>query len=415
MLDAGRHPLIDIAAYSEVKKVSRKNGAFRVTLARKPRYVKEDVCNACGDCVAKCPTKVPDAFNVGLNERKAIYLYFDQGIPAVMTIDEDHCRYFATGKCRVCEKVCDKGAVDFDQKARSESLEVGAVILATGLSLFDPTPLSHYGYGRIQNVITGLEYERLINATGPTGGHLLRRSDGTLAHRVAYVQCAGSRDLNYCDYCSSVCCMYAIKDAMLGREHDPDSTSYIFHTDLRNVGKWFQRYQIRGEDEYGIRFIRGRIAEITEGPNDNPVVWYEDTRAREVSNLEVELVVLATAALPSPDAKSLAGLLGVETDKYGFVLTDDRRPADTSAKGIFACGFCKGPCDIPESVAQASAAASRASEVVLRGGARESARPRRKAAPKKARPRGKGKGARKPGGRRAAAPGKAGKRTRGKR
>ncbi len=367
MLDAGRHPLIDIAAYSEVKKVSRKNGAFRVTLARKPRYVKEDVCNVCGDCAAKCPTKVLDSFNVGLNERRAIYLYFDQGIPAVMTIDEDHCRYFATGKCRVCEKVCTKGAVDFEQKGRTQTLEVGAIILATGLSLFDPTPLTHYGYGRITNVITGLEYERLINATGPTGGHLLRRSDGELAHRVAYVQCAGSRDLNYCDYCSSVCCMYAIKDAMLGREHDPDCTSYIFHTDLRNVGKWFQRYQIRGEDEYGIRFVRGRIAEIIEGPNDNPVVWYEDTRTREVASLEVDLVVLATAALPSPDAKSLAGLLGVKTDKHGFVVTRDERPADTSARGVFACGFCKGPCDIPESVAQASAAASRASDVALGG------------------------------------------------
>lgn len=386
MLDAGRHPLIDIAAYSEVKKVSRKNGAFRVTLARKARYVKEDVCNACGDCVAKCPTKVPDAFNVGLSERKAIYLYFDQGIPAVMTIDEDHCRYFATGKCRVCEKVCDKGAVDFDQKERTETLEVGAIVLATGLSLFDPTPLTHYGYGRIKNVITGLEYERLINATGPTGGHLRRRSDGQLAHRVAYVQCAGSRDLNYCDYCSSVCCMYSIKDAMLGREHDPDCTSYVFHTDLRNVGKWFQRYQIRGEDEYGIRFIRGRIAEITEGPNDDPVVWYEDTRTQDVASLEVDLVVLATAALPSPDAKSLGSLLGIKTDKYGFVVTRDDRPADTNAKGVFACGFCKGPCDIPESVAQASAAASRASELVLRGDRKKAARSGAERAPK-SRPR----------------------------
>jgi heterodisulfide reductase subunit A len=374
MLDAGRHPLIDIAAYSEVKKVSRRNGAFRVTIARKPRYVREDVCNACGDCTAKCPTKVPNAFNVGLNERPAIYLYFDQGIPAVMTIDRDHCRYFATGKCRVCEKVCTKGAIDFEQKERTQTLDVGAIVLATGLSLFDPTPLTHYGYGRIKNVITGLEYERLINATGPTGGHLLRRSDGALAHRVAYVQCAGSRDLNYCDYCSSVCCMYAIKDAMLGREHDPECMSYIFHTDLRNVGKWFQRYRIRGEDEYGIRFVRGRVAEVAEGEDDNPVVWYEDTETQEVASLEVELVVLATAALPSPDAKDLAGLLGIKTDKHGFVTTDDERPADTSARGVFACGFCKGPCDIPESVAQASAAASRASEHVLVGAAPKRAR-----------------------------------------
>lgn len=369
MLDAGRHPNIDILAYSEARKVSRRNGAFRVTVTRRARYVDENVCNACGDCVAKCPTKVPDAFNMGLGERKAIYLYFDQGIPSVMTIDPQHCRYFTTGKCRVCEKVCTKGAVDFDQTDTNMKLDVGAVILATGLSVFDPTPLTHYGYGKIQNVITGLEYERLINATGPTKGHLNRPSDGRLAHRVAYVQCVGSRDLNYCDYCSSVCCMCSIKDAMLGREHDPDSVSYIFHTDLRSVGKWFQRYQLRGEEEYGIKFVRGRVAEIAEGADANPVLWYEDTRDREVKKLSVDMAVLAAAAMPSPGAKSLAKMLGVDVDKYGFILTGEAAPCDTNVPGVFACGFTKGPCDIPESVAQASAAAARASEVVLALGA----------------------------------------------
>ncbi len=365
MLDAGRHPNIEMLAYSTVEKVARRNGGFRATVLRKARYVTEDLCNACGDCSAKCPTKVPDAFNMGLGERKAIYLYFDQGIPSVMTIDEENCRYFATGKCRVCEKMCKKGAVDFEQKDRRITIDAGAIILATGLSVMDPTPMTQYGYGTIPNVITGLEYERLINATGPTGGHLLRPSDGTLAHRLAYVQCAGSRDMNYCDYCSSVCCMCSIKDAMLGREHDPDSTSYIFHTDLRNVGKWFQRYQIRGEEEYGIQFVRGRIAEVQNGPSDSPVVWYEDTRTRKVESLEVDMVVLAMAAMPSTDAKPLARTLGVDVDKYGFVVTDDATPSSTNVDGIYACGFCKGPCDIPESVAQASAAASRASARVL--------------------------------------------------
>jgi heterodisulfide reductase subunit A len=367
MLDAGRHPLIDLLAYSRVESVERTDDGFRVNVVRPPRYVDENVCNACGDCAAKCPTRVPNAFNMNLDERRAIYLYFDQGIPSVMTIDPERCRYLLEGKCGVCAKVCKKGAVDFEQKESKVTLDVGAIVLATGLSLFDPTPLTQYGYGRIKNVITGLEYERLINATGPTGGHLNRRSDGELAHRIAYVQCTGSRDLNYCDYCSSVCCMYSIKDAMLGREHDPESVSYIFHTDLRNVGKWFQRYQTRGEEEYGIRFVRGRIAEIEEGPGDNPVVWYEDTRTRRVEKLEVDMVVLATAALPSPDAAALGEMLGVDVDRYGFVLTDDATPADTSAPGVFACGFCKGPCDIPESVAQASAAACRASELILTG------------------------------------------------
>ena len=367
MLDAGRHPLIELLAYSQVERVSRENGGFHVEITRKARYVDEDICNSCGDCVAKCPTRVPNAFNMNLDERKAIYLHFDQGIPSVMTIDPDHCRYLTDGKCGICAKVCKKGAVDFEQKNGSVTLDVGAIVLATGLTVFDPTPLTQYGYGRIKNVITGLEYERLINATGPTGGHLNRRSDDQLAHRVAYVQCTGSRDLNYCDYCSSVCCMCSIKDAMLGREHDPESVSYIFHTDLRNVGKWFQRYQTRGEEEYGIHFVRGRVAEIEEGPDDNPVLWYEDTRTRKVEKLTVDMVVLATAALPSSDAGALGEMLGVKVDRYGFVLTDDGAPADTSAEGIFACGFCKGPCDIPESVAQASAAASRASELALSG------------------------------------------------
>jgi heterodisulfide reductase subunit A len=360
MLDAGRHPKIRLLAYSEVEGLRRKGDGFSVRVRRKARYVKEDVCNACGDCVAKCPGRAPDAFDMELRKRKAIYLYFSQGIPAVMTIDPANCIFLTKGKCRVCEKTCDKGAIDFDMKDEILDLEVGSVIVATGLDIFDPSPITHYGYGRIENVITGLQYERLINATGPTGGHLYRPSDGKLAKKVAYVQCVGSRDLNYCAYCSSVCCMYSIKDAMLAREHDPESVSYIFHTDLRNVGKWFQKYEKRAQDEYGVRYIRGRVAEIEEGSDGNPLVWYEDTRERVVRSLEVEMVVLATAAMPAKGAFRLAKLLGVKADRYGFIATMEEQPADTSISGIYVCGFCKGPCDIPEAVSQASAAAQRA-------------------------------------------------------
>jgi heterodisulfide reductase subunit A len=304
---------------------------------------------------------------MGLRKRKSIYLYFSQGIPAVMTIDPETCIYLTKGKCGVCAKNCAKGAIDYDMKDKMLDLDVDAVIVATGVSIFDPTPLTYYGFGRLKNVITGLQYERLINATGPTGGHLLRPSDEKLAKKVAYIQCVGSRDLNYCGYCSSVCCMYSIKDAMLAREHDRESISYVFHTDLRNVGKWFQKYEKRAAEEYEVQYIRGRVAEIDEGPNSNPVVWYEDTRERKVKNLEVEMVVLATAAMPAEGAKDLARILGVKTDKYGFVATDHHNPADTNVKGIFACGFCKGPCDIPETVSQASAAAQRAAAHVLVG------------------------------------------------
>lgn len=365
MLDTGRHPNINILAYSELKKVKGEAGNFLAQVTKKARYVKEDICNACGDCVAKCPRKVPDEFEMGLGKRRAIYLYFLQGIPAVMTIDKENCTYFEKGKCRVCEKFCQKGAIDFEQKDETLTLKVGAIVVATGLEIFDPSRLTQYGYGRIKNIITGLQYERLINATGPTGGHLKRPSDGRLAQRVAYVQCVGSRDLNYCDYCFHVCCMTSIKDAMLARAHEPNSVSYIFHTDLRGVGKWFQDYQKRGKEEYGINFIRGRVAEITEDRGQNPVLWYEETTSREVKSLTVDLVILATAVMPSRGSKGLARVLGIEVDKYGFIKNGFPYPTDTSVLGIFACGFCKGPADISESVTQASAAAWRAAEVVL--------------------------------------------------
>lgn len=364
MLDAGRHPRVELLAYSQIESLKRRRGGFTLKVRKKARYVREDICNACGMCVTKCPGRAPDDFDMGLRKRTAIYLYFSQGIPAVMTIDPENCIYLTKGRCRVCEKMCDKGAIDFEMKDEIVNLSVGAVIVATGLDIFDPTALTHYGYGRMKNVITGLQYERLINATGPTGGHLYRPSDGKLAKKVAYVQCVGSRDLNNCGYCSSVCCMYSIKDAMLAREHDPESVSYIFHTDLRNVGKWFQKYEKRAEDEYGVNYIRGRVAEIEEDADSNPTVWFEDTRQRKVESLKVEMVVLATAATPARGAGRLADLLGIKSDQYGFILTRPDQPADTSVRGIYACGFCKGPCDIPEAVSQASAAAQRAASRV---------------------------------------------------
>jgi heterodisulfide reductase subunit A len=217
----------------------------------------------------------------------------------------------------------------------------------------------------MKNVITGLEYERLINATGPTGGHLYRPSDKKLAKKVAYIQCVASRDLNYCKYCSSVCCMYAIKDAMLAREHDPEAISYIFYTDFRNVGKWFQEYEIKGREVYGINYVRGRVAEIEEDKNGNPILWYEDTRERKVKSLTVDLVVLAVAAIPAKGSERFAEVLGIRLDEDKFVSGGAEDGTQTSRPGIFACGFCNGPCDIPEAVSQASAAAMRVAELVL--------------------------------------------------
>ncbi|HVP56535.1 MAG TPA: 4Fe-4S binding protein [bacterium] len=366
MLDAGRHPKIKLLAYSEIEGMTRgpgrggSAGGFSLKVRRKARYVREDICNACGTCVTKCPGSALDDFDMRLRKRKAIYLYFSQGIPAVMTIDRANCIYFTKGRCRTCEKFCEKHAIDFEMQDEVIDLDVDSIVVATGLDILEPTALTHYGYGRIKNVITALQYERLINATGPTGGHLLRPSDQKPAKQVAYIQCVGSRDLANCSYCSSVCCMYSIKDAMLSREHDPESVSYVFHTDLRNFGKWYQNYERKAREEYGVNFVRGRVAEIEEDGEANPRVWYENTSDRTVSSLKVDLAVLATAAMPARGLKDLAKILGIAADDYGFVLTPEREPADTNVPGIFVCGFAKGPCDIPEAVSRASAAAERA-------------------------------------------------------
>lgn len=365
MLDVGRHPGIEIMSYSDVIGLSGECGDFTVTVNKKPRYVREDLCTACGRCVEKCPGKAPDAFELGLAQRKAIYLYFPQGIPSVYTIDPKVCLKLTKDRCGTCQKLCEQNAIDFEMEDEEVELSVGAIIVAVGLTPFNPTVLTHYGYGRLPNVISGMEYERLINASGPTHGHLERPSDHKLAKKVAYIQCAGSRDLRHQSYCSSVCCMYAIKDAMLAREHDEESESYIFHTDFRTVGKWFEKYKDRGERDYGINYIRGRVAEITEDEDHNPVIWYEDTRDRTVSHLTVDMAVLAIGAAAAEGLAELARILGIELTECGFVKTDPSHPADTSVPCIFACGYCRGPADISESVFQASAAAERAAEVVF--------------------------------------------------
>ncbi len=364
MLDAGRHPNIELLAYCEVQGVEGKGKDFTVHYLKKARYVKEGVCTACGDCAAKCPIKVDDEFEMGLKKRKAIYIYFPQGIPGMYTIDPEHCPMILKGKCGLCAQICQAGAIDYQQKDEEKTLHVGAIIVATGLTQFDPSVVTEYGYGRIKNIITGLEYERLINASGPTGGHLYRPSDGKLAKKVAYIQCVGSRSLKHNDYCSSVCCMYAIKDAMLAREHDEEAESYIFYSDFRVMGKRYQQYRLRGAEDYGINYIRGRVAEVTEDAEGNPILWYEDTQTRQVKSLTVDMVVLCSAAVPSKGIEQLAEILGIELTPNRFVKTDPFHPTDTTAPGIFVCGFCQSPKDITESVSQASGAASRAAELL---------------------------------------------------
>jgi len=365
MLEAGRHPNINLLTYSEVKSVIGKSGSFTVKVLKKARLVNEKECTACGKCIEKCPKKVPNEFELGLGIRKAIYLYFPQGIPAVVTIDKENCIHIATGKCKVCEKFCEKKAIDFNQKDEMITLHPGAIIVATGFDMYDPTHLTQYGYGIFKNVITSLEYERLICAFGPKNGNLTRLSDEKHAEIIGYVQCVGSRSLKDNKFCSSVCCMHATKEAMLAKEHDAKAESFIFYTDFRAVGKGFQKYVRRGEQEYGIKYIRSRVAEVTEDEEQNPIIWYEDTETRTVKSKKVDLVVLATSLVPQKDAPALAKLLGLKLNESGFFKTNPFTPTETTKSGIFTCGYCQGPLDIPESVAQASAAAEKAADVVL--------------------------------------------------
>jgi heterodisulfide reductase subunit A-like polyferredoxin len=397
-------------AYSQVVEFSGQMGDFNVKVHRKARYVDSTRCTACGACAEKCPTKVPNEFNFGLDDRKAIYKDYAQGIPSQFTIDPNTCKVMQGGKCGVCAKVCQAKAIDYEQKDSFVDLNVAAVILSTGYELFDATKISEYGYGKLPNVISSLEMERLLSAGGPTKGHLTRPSvihgevrlkeiqklikkaekaedagqlqqlqeeQKRLEHQVhkyhtakklGFIQCVGSRDFRFHKYCSSYCCMHAIKEAIIAKEHERETESHIFYMDLRTVGKGFEEYKVRGANVSGLNYIRGRVAEILQDEEMNPVVYYEDTEQRKVVSMTLDMVILANACSAPRGIVDLAKLVGVELEENNFVKTHPNRPLDTNVPGIFTCGCAQGPLDIPESVAQASSAAARAAEVVMTGG-----------------------------------------------
>jgi heterodisulfide reductase subunit A len=372
MIECASHENVHLLTYSEVITVEGHAGDFRVSVRKKPRYVNLDRCTGCGECVEKCPRRVPDEFNINLNRRRAIYIPFPQAVPRKMTIDAEHCLYLTDlekDRCRLCEEVCQAGAIDWEQREEIVELDIGAIVVATGFDPYDVSALEEYGFGTIPNVITGLQYERLVSASGPTGGELLRPSDGKHPHTVAFIQCVGSRDMKHNPYCSSVCCMFATKEAILANEHDPGTSSYIFYTDLRAGGKRFQEYITRAKEEYQVIYIRSRPGIIGENPETgDPILRYEDTNLRQVQEMEVDLVVLCQALVPRDGQGEVADSLGVVLDEYGFVDTPEPllHPVDTSVPGIFACGYCQSPQDIPDSVAQASGAAARVAELLLR-------------------------------------------------
>jgi heterodisulfide reductase subunit A len=369
--ECSRHPNITIHSLSQVQEVKKVEIGFDVSIEKKARFVNEDTCINCGECVLKCPKKVPDEFDMYMRKRKAIYIYYLQGIPAIMAIDKEQCLHLTgleKGKdiCRLCQKVCPKDSIDFTHQDTSLDLKCGAIILATGSNQYDPSPLAQYGYGKYKNVITGLEYERMISASGPTTGRIQRLSDGKHPKKLAFIQCVGSRDVKTNLYCSSICCTYATKHAILAREHDDTIQSSIFYIDLRAGGKGFRKYINRAKNEYDVKYIRGMVSEIKTDSEENLILTYEDLETFEIRTQTVELVILASAMIPTYNYESTAKTIGYKLNKYNFVKVDEISPVSTDIPGIFACGSCLGPTDIPHSVVEASGAAGKAAEFIAK-------------------------------------------------
>lgn len=364
LVEVQRHPNIDVLVNSEVVECKGKEGNFKVKVLSHARFVDEKKCTGCGVCAEKCPKKIPSEFDLGMTQRKAIYTPFPQAVPLIYTIDAENCIYFKKGKCRICEKKCKSMAVDFKQKDREVKLDVGSIVVATGYDQFNPSAIKEYGFDLYQNVVTALEFERLLNASGPTEGRILRPSDGKVPKSITYIQCVGSRDENHYPYCSRVCCTYAIKEAMLAREHEDEiKDQNILYMDIRTFGKGFEEYYLRCKDEAKVNFIRGRVAEIIEQPEGKSLlIRYEDTEKGTFREITSDMVVLSSALIPSGSNEKLSEILGIDLDESGFFMEREMGgdPVTTTKKGIFICGCAQGPKDIPDSVAQASAASAKA-------------------------------------------------------
>ncbi|MEN6440287.1 MAG: CoB--CoM heterodisulfide reductase iron-sulfur subunit A family protein [Syntrophobacter sp.] len=361
LVESGRHLNIRLMTLAEVESFSGKAGSFQVTVREQPRFVDSAKCIACGICAEKCPKKVSDPFNQGLGTRKAAYVLYPQAVPLKYAIDKENCIYFQKKKCRACEKFCPAGAVDFEQKEKVHTIEVGSLILAPGFKPFEPGIYDQYGYGRHKNVITSMEFERILSASGPFEGHIRRPSDGTEPRKIAWLQCVGSRDLREGanGYCSGVCCMYAIKESVIAKEHSKGLDAAIFYMDMRTYGKEFERYYNRARDEAGVRFIRSRVHSIEPAAPGSGDLSIEYVDEMGQSHAEVfDMVVLSVGLEVSGSAKELAARLGIELDSSGFGKASSFSPVATSMPGVFTCGAFSGPKDIPYSVMEASAASA---------------------------------------------------------
>ena len=364
MVDCAQNEKIKIYSYSEVDSVSGFVGNFTVKIKRKARFVDETKCTGCGLCTEKCPMKnVPNEFNLGMDNRRAIYIPFAQAVPKVATIDPDHCNMLKNGKCGVCSKVCTAGAIDYKQTDTFVEEKYGAIVVATGFNPIDVSKYGEYAYDQSKDVITSLEFERLTNAAGPTSGTLLRPSDGKHPHTIVFVQCVGSR----CtpergkQYCSKICCMYTAKHAMLTREKYPDTEVYVFYIDVRTPGKNFDEFYRRAVEDYGVHYIKGAVGKVSPQADGTLDVQASDLIMNEQLHIKADLVVLAAAIEPDKSARSLATKLTASMDTNDFFTEahPKLRPVESPTAGIFLSGVCQGPKDIPETVSQASACAAK--------------------------------------------------------
>jgi len=362
MVEVSKHPKVKLLTYSEVQEVSGYVGNFKVKILKKPTYVDPDKCTMCDECTEVCPVVVPNEFDLGLTGRRAIYIPFPQAIPATYTLDISACPGLLPIACGKCADVCEPQAIDYDMEPEIIEEEVGAIIVATGYDLYDKKMMAEYGYGQYPDVLDGLQFERLLSASGPTMGKILRPSDHKEPKEVVFIQCAGSRDPElHCPYCSKICCMYTAKHAMLYKHHVPDGQAYVFYIDIRSGGKGYEEFVQRAVEEDGVLYLRGKVSKIFEDKGKIKV-WGVDTLTGKDIEIDADMVVLAMAMRPSQGAEELAKKLKVALDKDGFLAEahPKLRPVESVTSGMFLAGAAQAPKDIPEAVAQASGAAAKA-------------------------------------------------------